>query len=73
MNNLIISNNEARMSIREIAELTGKNHKDVMRDIRTVLEQAGIESAQFRAVYKDQQLISGRCAFNVTRLMQRAA
>ncbi len=30
------------MTSREIAELTGKNHADVMRDIRNMLQQLGM-------------------------------
>lgn len=41
------------MSSREIAELTGKEHKDVMRDARTMLEQLGMTSAQFCAHLPD--------------------
>lgn len=41
------------MSSREIAELTLKNHKDVMRDIRVMLDGLEIQSAQFCADYKD--------------------
>lgn len=41
------------MSSREIAELTGKDHKHVLRDIRDVLDQLEIDSAQFWAQYID--------------------
>ena len=41
------------MSSLEIAELTGKDHRNVMRDIRNMLNQLGIHSAQFGAKYKD--------------------
>lgn len=41
------------MSSREIAELTGKQHKDVMADIRNMCEQLEIQSADFSADYTD--------------------
>lgn len=40
------------MSSLEIADLTGKRHNDVLRDIRSTLEQAGIDAAQFCAASK---------------------
>lgn len=42
------------MSSLEIAELTGKQHKDVLYDIRNMLEQLEIPTAEFSAVYKAQ-------------------
>ena len=42
---------EATMSSREIAELTGKEHRNVMADIRVMLDQLGIEHAEFSARY----------------------
>ena len=41
------------MSSCEIAELTGKEHKNVLADIRLMLNGLGIQSAEFSADYKD--------------------
>jgi phage regulator Rha-like protein len=41
------------MSSREIAELTGKAHKEVTRDIENVLSQAEIDERNFAHIYKD--------------------
>jgi hypothetical protein len=44
---------QATMSSLEIAELTGKQHKNVMADIRKILDEVGISSAEFSAQYTD--------------------
>ena len=41
------------MTSREIAELTGKEHKNVLPDIRLMLEGLGLNWADFSAQYKD--------------------
>lgn len=41
------------MSSREIAELTGKDHKHVLTDVRNLLVELNIDSAEFSAQYKD--------------------
>ena len=41
------------MSSLEIAELTGKQHKNVLVDIRKMMDDLGINSAEFTAQYKD--------------------
>lgn len=43
------------MSSREIAELTGKHHAHVMRDIRAMLEQVGEGQSKFGSTYFDAQ------------------
>jgi anti-repressor protein len=39
------------LSSRAIAEITGKKHADVMRDMRTTLEQVDIDHSKFAGVY----------------------
>lgn len=41
------------MSSREIADLTGKQHKDVLFDCRKVFDALNLKSADFSADYKD--------------------
>lgn len=45
------------MSSLEIADLTGKQHKNVLADIRNMLDELKINSAEFSAQYKD---VSGK-------------
>ena len=54
-NNLMVleSSNVLTMSSLEIAELTGKQHKNVLADIRKMLDDLEIDSAIFSAQYKD--------------------
>ena len=43
------------MSSLEIAEVTGKRHPDVRRDIKRMLDRAGIDESGFKGQYKDIQ------------------
>lgn len=54
MNSLILpSASGATMTSREIAELTGKRHDHVMRDIRSMLEQLEKDAPSFGEIYID--------------------
>ena len=55
MNDLIVGGGEkGRMTSREIAELAGKNHFDVLRDVRSLIEQGAITDSNFAvSTYKD--------------------
>lgn len=52
MNQLIVSQS-LTMGSREVAELTGKQHKHVLDDVRKMFHQLEINSADFSAQYKD--------------------
>lgn len=54
------------MSSKEIADLTGKEHKHVLADIRNMFEQLRIDSAEFSAQYKDSTGRSLPC-FNLDK------
>lgn len=45
--------NVARMSSREIAELTGKRHGNVKRDVLTMLQALGADALSFEHTYQD--------------------
>lgn len=54
------------MSSLQIAEITGKTHSNVMRDVRSLLEQ-GVSQINFElAEYKDTQGKSRPC-YNLTK------
>ncbi|MES2708076.1 MAG: Rha family transcriptional regulator [Verrucomicrobiota bacterium] len=41
------------MSSVDIAKLTGKEHRNVLRDIKSTLEAANIDAPKFGGIYKD--------------------
>lgn len=53
MNAPMITGMSLTMSSREIAELTGKRHPNVRRDIRAMLESLKIDVSSFSRIYKD--------------------
>lgn len=48
-----IALNNLTMSSLEIAELTGKQHKNVLADVRSMLNELETDWAEFSAQYKD--------------------
>lgn len=50
----LIQSNIKTMSSREIAELTGKRHSDVKRDISVMAEQLNLDVSNFAQIYIDQ-------------------
>lgn len=48
-------NKAATMSSREVADLTGKQHKHVLDDCRKMFDSLKIQSADFSADYQDER------------------
>ena len=49
------------MDSRNIAELTGKNHADVCRDVRKMLDELGEDESKFASVYQGGNGEDRRC------------
>ena len=50
---LYFNSNSALMSSLDIADLTGKEHRNVTRDIRTMLESLNLDALSFEHIYLD--------------------
>ena len=55
MSNLSVFNQSLTMSSREIAELTGKAHHHVKRDIQAMMIQLEVDVSKFGCIYIDAQ------------------
>lgn len=61
MTALISKENDIRISSVEIANMTGKRHSDVLRDIRNQLKELKIGESNFASTYKDAQSKDRKC------------
>ena len=63
---LLATSSEMTMSSLEIAKLTGKEHRNVLADIRNMLNELEIPTAEFSAVYKADNKQTYEC-FNLPK------
>lgn len=64
MNSLKVMGDVKTMSSLEIAKLTGKDHADVLKDIRRILAEVGIGESRFSGSYISKQNKEVHC-FNL--------
>lgn len=55
MNTIVAPSNTVTMSSREIADLTGKHHHHVVRDIKRNLSELNIDASTFGCIYRDER------------------
>lgn len=68
MRKITVKNQAVTMSSRDIAELTGKQHKDVIRDIRVMIEALEKDGANLRHQFSEKKDARGYTAlFNLSR------
>ena len=60
------SNPTLTMSSLQIAEITGKDHKNILGDIQRILDEAGIGALEFKLTYTDSQNKQRPC-YNLPR------
>ena len=51
--NITNFNQNITMTSREVSELTSKNHADVCRDVRNMLEQLELDESRFASNYQN--------------------
>jgi phage regulator Rha-like protein len=53
--NMLSTNTQQTMTTREIAELTGKEHKNVKRDCEVMFREIELDKLKFERIYLDKQ------------------
>jgi phage antirepressor YoqD-like protein len=69
MNTIVAPSNTVSMSSREIAELTGKQHKDVIRDIRVMCKALADDGADLRHLHEIKDGRNYTAEFRLDRIL----
>jgi phage antirepressor YoqD-like protein len=69
MNTIVVPSNTVTMSSREIADLTGKQHKDVIRDIRVMRKALADDGADLRHLHEEKDGRGYTSEFHLDRVL----